>query len=161
MVTAGVLAQRGLMPIAMVIACAVFGSFTVDQFWFYMARHVREQAWVHKFRSRPLYIRAIGLLERHQTGFILAFRFIYGMRTVSPVAIGTAEVGWRKFLALNLISAAVWGCAFALLGFELGHAAFPLIKRIGPVALMIAALLVTATAIHVIRTRSRSKRVIP
>ncbi len=48
------------------------------------------------------------LLERHPTGFILAFRFLYGMRTISPVIIGLSGVPFRKFLLLNAIAAGIW-----------------------------------------------------
>ncbi len=44
-----------------------------------------------------------------RTGFILAFRFIYGMRTVSPVIIGLSSVSARRFVVLNAVAAIVWG----------------------------------------------------
>jgi membrane protein DedA with SNARE-associated domain len=36
--------------------------------------------------------KARGLLNRHSTLFILTFRFFYGLRTVSPVAVGLTDV---------------------------------------------------------------------
>lgn len=160
-IVGGVLAQRGLLPVLPVALCAVLGSFAVDQLWFYAGRHLRDRSWVRKLTDRPVYGRAIKALERHQIGFILCFRFIYGMRTISPVAIGTSQIRTKKFVVLNLISAAVWGPLFTLLGYEFGHAALPLIEKFGPlvlgvvVALVVAALMISWAVGRIRQNRSR------
>src|SRR5262249_34132271 len=47
-------------------------------------------------------------LHRHSTLFIMGFRFIYGIRTISPIVIGAAGVGIKRFIFLNIIAAFVW-----------------------------------------------------
>jgi membrane protein DedA with SNARE-associated domain len=160
-IAGGVLAQRGLIPVLPAALCAAVGSFAIDQLWFHAGRSLRDRSWVKRFTHRPLWGRATKALERHQTGFILSFRFIYGMRTISPVAIGTSQVGTKKFLLLNLVAAAVWGPLFTLLGYELGHAALPLIEKFGPltfgiaVALAMAALLASWAVSRMRRDREQ------
>ena len=58
--------------------------------------------------------------ERHQTAFILGFRFVVGMRTVSPVAIGASDVSTSWFVILNALAATVWGLSFTGAGYLFG-----------------------------------------
>ena len=61
------------------------------------------------------------LLERYPTGFIFAFRFIYGVRTISPVAIGMSGVSAMKFVSINAVAALVWGSLFTGIGYLFGQ----------------------------------------
>jgi len=129
-VSGGVLARKGILPFWGVAAAAAVGSLAVDQFWFFAGRSLRDRAWVRRLTERAAFARALGLLERHSTLFILAFRFIYGLRTASPVAIGTSRVPARRFVVLNALSAAAWGPAMTWVGYRLGGVVGPLWDRI-------------------------------
>ena len=61
-------------------------------------------------------------LERYNTGFILSFRFIYGVRNISSFAMGMSAIRWQRFLALNFLAAGVWAMSFVAAGYFLGHA---------------------------------------
>jgi membrane protein DedA with SNARE-associated domain len=157
-VTGGVLAHRGLIPLVPACIAAAIGSCAADQLWFLAGRRFRDHRWVRAITRRDAYVRAIGFLERHPTSFILAFRFIYGLRTVSPVAIGTSAIPTRRFVPLNIAAAAVWGPTFTLLGYALGKAAEPLMRRIARygslvVGAAIIAVLLGALAVHLVRSR--------
>lgn len=121
-VTGGVLAQHGLVSLPGAMAAAALGSFTADQLLFLLGRRYRDLRWVRRLHERPAFARAIGMIERYPTGFIFAFRFLYGLRTISPVAIGTTRIDARRFLIINGLSAIVWGITFTALGHAFGHA---------------------------------------
>ena len=57
--------------------------------------------------------------DRHPTLFVFAFRFLYGLRTVSPVAIGTTRLPTARFMALNGTAALVWATMLSLLAAAL------------------------------------------
>ena len=61
-------------------------------------------------------------LERYNTGFILSFRFVYGVRNFSSLAMGMSAVQWKRFLALNFLAAVLWAASFIAVGYFLGHA---------------------------------------
>lgn len=44
-------------------------------------------------------------------------RFVFGVRTLSAPLTGALRVGYIKFLALDLVGAALWAATFLLLGF--------------------------------------------
>ena len=131
-VAGGLLAHQGLFPLWGAMAAAVVGSFAADQAWFAVGRRFREHRWVAKARGKPAFARALAALERRPIGFIFAFRFLYGLRTISPIAIGTTGVRARMFLAVNAAAAAVWGVAFSAIGYVFGREFEALVGRLHP-----------------------------
>jgi membrane protein DedA with SNARE-associated domain len=137
-VTAGILAHKGLLPIWGVAVAAAVGSCLIDQLWFLLGRYFRASRWVQAAKVRPAFQRALRILEKHPTPFILAFRFIYGMRTVSPIAIGTSAVPARTFVPLNMLAAAIWGPLIAWLGYLFGKALDPWLHDVKSIILIAA-----------------------
>ncbi len=131
-VAGGLLAHRGLFPLAGAMAAAALGSFAADQLWFFVGRRFHDHRIVRRAREKPAFEKAIGFFERHPVGFIFTFRFIYGFRTVSPIAIGTTDVATRTFVTVNLVSAIVWGIAFSAIGYLAGHSFERLMGRLVP-----------------------------
>lgn len=119
---AGYAAHLGLLSLPMLIACAWLGSFCGDQVYFFLGRRYGHRL-VRRFpKWQPRVDRAMDLLHRYNTGFILSFRFIYGVRNVSSFAIGMSEVSWARFSVLNFIAAGVWAISFAGTGYIFGAA---------------------------------------
>lgn len=119
--TGGLLAHQGLMPVAGVMAMAAVGSFLADQIFFLLGRRFRAHPRVRSVTARPAFARALAMLERYPIGFIFAFRFLYGLRTISPVAIGASSVPARRFLLLNGAAAIIWGIVIAGMGYAFGQ----------------------------------------
>lgn len=120
---AGAAAACGAVHLAPLILAAWAGSFLGDQFWFALARRYgRGLASRLPGRLAGRVSRATELLERHHVAFILAYRFMYGMRNVASVALGASAVPWRRFAILNLAAAGAWATAFACGGFLAGRA---------------------------------------
>jgi membrane protein DedA with SNARE-associated domain len=159
-IAGGVLAHRGLVPLWGAMLAAASGSCIVDQLYFFLGRYCRRFGWVDRLAKRPAFERALGFLERHPTAFILGFRFVYGMRTISPIAIGTSRVPTLRFVPLNIVAAAIWGPLFIWLGYTFGKAIDPLLDRLSHGALyaMLAVLGLTAIgALLLWRFRRRSE----
>ena len=51
---------------------------------------------------------------------MLSFRFVYGLRTVMPVAIGLSGYPPGRYLLLNGIGAAIWASALAAAAYHFG-----------------------------------------
>ena len=130
-VTGGLLAHDGLMPVAGVAIAAAAGSFVADQGFFAAGRRFRDHPRVKRIEAKPAFAKAMALFERHPTAFVFGFRFLYGLRTVSPIAIGTSRISQRLFLAVNLAAAIVWGCVFSAIGYAFGNVIEEMLGRIG------------------------------
>ena len=131
-VAGGLLAHQGLFPLGGAMAVAVLGSFAADQAWFAIGRRFRDHRWVVKARRQPAFAKALDALERHPIGFIFAFRFIYGFHTISPIAIGTAQVPLRTYLPVNAAAALIWGTTFTTIGYVFGDAFERIFGRLRP-----------------------------
>jgi len=129
-VTGGILAHKGLVPLWGAMLVSAMGSCIADQLWFFAGRYCRHYRWVQALIAKPAFARATAFLERYPTAFIFGFRFVYGMRTVSPIAIGTTHIPPRTFVPLNIVSAAIWGPLFTLLGYAFGRAIDPILHRL-------------------------------
>jgi membrane protein DedA with SNARE-associated domain len=119
----GLLAQRQMFSLPVVMACAAFGSFTTDQCLFLIGRHMGKRPYLRALLDRPFARKALKLVQRRPVGFVLAFRFLYGLRLFSPFVIGTTSIAYRRFLILNAMAALLWAGLFATLGYVLGDTA--------------------------------------
>jgi len=146
-VLGGVMAHRGLVPLWAAALAAAAGSFLVDQLFFLAGRRFRTHPRLRKLTEKPAYARAMAALERHPTGFIFAFRFLYGLRTISPFAIGTSRIPARRFLPLNAAAALVWAPLFSGLGYVFGGAIEQVFGRLHAVEHIV--LLILAAAVLV------------
>jgi membrane protein DedA with SNARE-associated domain len=119
---AGFAAAQGLLdPILLLIACWL-GSFAGDQTYFWIGRHFGLSILDRLPRWRYGVESALQWLERYNTGFILSFRFIYGLRNISSFAMGMSAIHWKRFLTLNCLAAGLWATSFVAVGYFLGHA---------------------------------------
>ena len=159
-VAGGLLAHKGLFPLPGAMAAAAGGSFVADQLFFAAGRYSRDRSWVRRQRERPRFARVLRTLERYPVAFIFGFRFIYGIRTISPIAIGTSQVKGSVFLPVNALAAAVWGVTFTTIGYAFGHEFERLLHRLSPspLAIRIAAGGGVAGSIifHLVRRRRRA-----
>lgn len=150
----GLLAHRGYVTLPAAMLAATLGSFLVDQLWYFAGKQFGERPFVQRFAGRPAFARALRTLARHPIGFILLFRFIYGMRTVTPIAIGMSAIPLRKFMPLNLLAAAIWAPLFTYLGYRFGERAIAVVRHILPLGFGVLAVAVALIGLAVVFARS-------
>jgi len=120
-VTGGLLAHEGLLDTWASAATAAAGSFAADQTLFVLGRHLGHNRRVADLLKKPAAARVKLAVEAHPTAFTFGFRFLIGMRTISPLVIGTTSVAASRFLLVNLIAALIWGAAFTTIGYLFGR----------------------------------------
>lgn len=121
-VFAGFAAAQGLLNPILLVTATGLGSFAGDQTWFWIGRNFGEPLLDRFPRWRNGVDAALRWLERYDAGFILAYRFIYGVRNFSSFAMGLSAVRSYRFLSLNFTAAALWAASFVAIGYFLGHA---------------------------------------
>ena len=120
LVLAGFLAFRGYMDIYVVVVVAFFGSYAGDQLWYFMGRRHGRKLLARKPRWQLMGDRALEHIRKHPDIWVLSFRFVYGLRTVMPVAIGLSGYPPGRYLLLNGIGAAIWAAALAAAAYHFG-----------------------------------------
>jgi membrane protein DedA with SNARE-associated domain len=122
LILAGFAAHQGYLQLHWVISIALLGGFLGDQIYFWVGRW--RGGWVlSRFPgSVPVFGRAAALIERYHEVLIVAVRFLYGLRTVGPMAFGMSTVpGWR-FMLFNALGASIWAVIIGGAGYLFGHA---------------------------------------
>jgi membrane protein DedA with SNARE-associated domain len=111
LIVAGFAAHQGYLKLAWVILAAFIGSLTGDQLYFLLGR-LKGRPFL---QSRPAWQvqahRVEHLLDSHGTWIMLGFRFMYGLRTITPFVIGTSSISMSRFITLNAAGALAWAIA--------------------------------------------------
>jgi len=119
---AGVLAFLGHMDLTTAILVAFVANFIGDMFLFYMGRYNKKQVmeYMHKHK-RKLALSHI-LMKKHGSWVVFLQKYVYGIKTLIPLAIGITKYDMKKFAILNVISAAVWALSFGFGSYYFGNA---------------------------------------
>jgi membrane protein DedA with SNARE-associated domain len=162
LVLGGLAAHLGFLELPWVIVAAFAGSFTGDQLYFYMGRHYGPKILAKRLSWQDAAEKVYKHLRRHQNLLILTFRFYYGLRNVTPFAIGASQVSRLRFLVLNFIGAVVWAITLGTLGFLFGEAFQLFLEDVKQYELwLLGGLIVVGIAIWLftlIRHRRRSRQ---
>ena len=120
-VAGGFLAHLKLMSVWTVGASAFAGSGLIDQALFLAGRRFRSHDFVVRTSQTKAFAQALGFIERYPVSYVIAFRFLFGLRLASPIAIGVSQMPALRFAFLNLLSAAIWAGTFTAIGFWFGQ----------------------------------------
>lgn len=119
--TAGFFAFKEYLSLPVIILVAFLGSTAADQLSFFIGR-IYGPGWIE--RKPALKAKAdiaFRLLKKHNIWFIMGFRFVYGIRTISPFVIGASGINVKRFAILNIIAAAIWSVLSCCAGYLLGY----------------------------------------
>ena len=120
-VVGGLLARQHLLALWLAFASATAGSAALDHLLFVAGRRFRSHRYVVRVSGQAAFARALRFIERFPVTYILVFRFIFGLRLVSPIALGVSQVPTWRFTILNVLGAAIWAIAFTAAGYLFGE----------------------------------------
>lgn len=108
LMAAAVLASQGKMDLGIVMVVAFIANFVGDTLLFYMARYhkIDMMNYLRKHR-RKLALSHI-LMKRHGFWVIYMQKFVYGIKTLIPMAIGITKYPFGKFTINNFFATIVW-----------------------------------------------------
>jgi membrane protein DedA with SNARE-associated domain len=121
-VLAGYAAHRGYLDLGVVIAIAAGGARLGDQAWFLAGRRYGPRLLARWPRLAGAVRVGTAQLERNAAWFVVTNRFMYGLRTAGPIAMGMSDLAWHRFAILNAIGALLWATVIAVVGYALGEA---------------------------------------
>ncbi|OPX36182.1 MAG: hypothetical protein B1H11_07880 [Desulfobacteraceae bacterium 4484_190.1] len=158
LIVAGFLAHRGYLELPWVIFFAFMGTVVGDQLYFFLGR-VKGMDFIE---SRPRWqtksARVFALLQTHQIPVIIGFRFLYGIRTVTPFIIGASGINPIRFIILESIGAGTWAIAVGTLGYLFGQAIEVFLEEAKKYELLVMALIflvgIAIWLIHFIKQRT-------
>lgn len=121
LILAGFAAHQGYLQLHWVVLVALIGGFTGDQIYFWLGRRHGEWVMTRFPRLMPVFDRANIMIERYHEALIVGIRFLYGLRTVGPIALGMSEVPAWRFMLFNALGALIWAVAIGGAGYLFGQ----------------------------------------
>lgn len=119
--TAGFFAYKGYLTLPNIIAVSFTATLIADQVLFYVGRSYGPRLLIKYPKLATKSERVFHLLHKYNTVFILGFRFVYGIRTISPLVIGASGIPVRRYTILNLMAAIIWSVLSCSGGYMLGY----------------------------------------
>ena len=162
LILGGIAAKLGYLKLPWVIVWAFVGTLFGDQLFFFLGRFrgtsflARHPSWQQRAQ------KADDILQRHRILIILGFRFLYGLRVVTPFVIGMSRIPVIEFMILNVIGAVIWAILIGTLGYAFGHGLELILGNIkqyeGEILLGIVIAGALLWSIHMFHTRKRSRQ---
>lgn len=127
---AGALAAGGGMDAGVLVAVLIAAAVLGDSLNYAIGSRFggRMLQWPRsRFFNRRALERTREFYERHGGKTIIIARFMPIIRTFAPFVAGMAEMEYRRFLAFNVLGAALWVGPLVMAGFWFGN--LPLVKN--------------------------------
>jgi membrane protein DedA with SNARE-associated domain len=128
LIMAGIMSHTGDMSLPIALVVGAFGGFVGDQIYFYIGRYNKTYIYTKLYSQRRKFAIAHLLLKKYGWPIIFVQRYMYGMRTVIPMAIGLTKYSGKKFALINLISAFVWSSVAIIPAYFFGNELLELLK---------------------------------
>jgi membrane protein DedA with SNARE-associated domain len=155
----GVAASRGHVNIAIlivvVVSCAIVGDsvgYLVGEKW---GRRLLQSRLLRK--RRRLLDAVFDQVNRRGAAAVFLSRFTAFLRAVVPGLAGISSMPYRVFLPANAAGGLVWGTAYCLLGYLVGHAYTKVEHASGIASDVLLGLVAAVIIVVIIRRRRRDK----
>lgn len=122
LIAAGVLSYAGKMDLATSMAVAFASNFIGSTFLFYMGRYNRKVFMPYIKAHRRKLALAHVLMKKYGDKIVFIQKFVYGLKTLIPIAISLTRYSATKFHFLNFISAILWTLIIGFGSYSAGEA---------------------------------------
>jgi membrane-associated protein len=124
LLTAGLLASRGLFNIWALVPALFIAAFLGDQVGYWFGAKTGPRIFSRDnsllFKRKNL-LAAKAFYEKHGGKTIVLARFMPFIRTFAPIVAGAAEMRYARFVTFNLLGAFLWAACVTLIGYFVGE----------------------------------------
>ncbi len=129
LVVAGILSYAGELNIAVVLVVAGVANFIGDQFLFTIARKNKSQAKEMMKKHQRKIAMAHLLMRKYGSSVIFLQKYIYGIKTLIPLAMGLTKYDMKKFLFFNIFATIAWTLIIGLSSYMLGELVYTYLEE--------------------------------
>jgi len=126
---AGVLSSIGKMDLSISIAVALIGNFIGDQALLLFARSNKSQMMDYLKNHRRKLAYSHLLMKKYGTWVIFLQKYIYGVKTLVPIAIGLTRYDAMKFAIYNFAAAVVWALVVGISSYLGGKTVLSILDK--------------------------------
>ena len=121
LIMAGIMSHTGDMFLPIALLVGALGGFVGDQIYFYIGRFNKRYIHRQLITHRRKFAIAHLLIKKYGWPIIFVQRYMIGMRTAIPMAIGLTKYSAKKFAFINFISALFWASATIIPAYYFGE----------------------------------------
>lgn len=129
LVVASILAYGGELNLALVLVVAGVANFIGDQFLFTVARKNKSQAKQMMQKHKRKIAMAHLLMKKYGSWVIFVQKYIYGIKTLIPLAMGLTKYDLKKFLIFNIMATIIWTLVVGIGSYMLGELVYTYIEE--------------------------------
>ena len=160
LVTAGIFAAAGKIPLAWILVPVMLCAIVGDQIGYWIGRaagtslYRREDSF---FFRRSHLLRAHDFYEKYGGKTVILARFVPIIRTFCPPVAGAARMTYAQYVTYDVFGGAFWVGSMVLGGYFLGRSVPNISQRIHYVIAVVVILSVLPAIIGVLRARKNLK----
>jgi membrane protein DedA with SNARE-associated domain len=145
LVVAGILSYSGELNIIITLLVAGIANFIGDQFLFTVARKNKNQAKQMMQKHKRKIAMSHLLMRKYGSLVIFLQKYIYGIKTLIPLAMGLTKYDYKKFIFFNILATAVWALAIGLGSYMMGDIVYTYIEKFKSYGIAFLAIILFAT----------------
>lgn len=119
-IAGGLLSRIGFLDLKLVFPTVFLATFLGDLFFFYLGRRHAVKFLEKRPHIKVRSERVRELIHEHHNKILFGYRFLYGLRIPTLLALGTSELSTKKFVFINLLNSVIWSILFCLGGYFFG-----------------------------------------
>jgi len=159
LVTAGVFAGAGHLPIGTLLTLVTLCAITGDQLGYWIGRSAGNALYRREdsfFFRRSHLRRAHDFYEKYGGKTVILARFVPIIRTFCPPVAGAAQMSYTRYLTYDIFGGVFWVGSMILGGYLLGRSVPNINQRIHWVILVVVFLSILPAIIGALRARRAS-----
>lgn len=129
LVVAGILSYAGELNIVITLLVAGLANFIGDQFLFTLARKNKHQAKEMMQKHKRKIAMAHLLMRKYGSAVVFIQKYIYGIKTLIPLAMGITKYDYKKFIFFNLFATIAWTLIVGLSAYMMGELVYTYIEE--------------------------------
>lgn len=161
LLTAGIFAAQGKLPIALTIVVIALAAIVGDNTGYHIGKRYGRKVFAKEdgIVFRKAYIdQAEKFYQRFGSRMMLLSHFVPVVRTFAPPVAGAAHMPYRKFFIYDAIGIIGWAVSITLLGYFVGTKIPDIDKYIHLALIAVVAITIGPTLYHIAKALRENRR---
>lgn len=143
---AGFLASSGKLDITTSIFVATIANFLGDLLLYYLTKYQKKEMhqYIKAHRRKLAYTHL--LIKKYGNSAIFLKKYIYGIKTLVPIAIALTKFDNKKFIILTFFASVVWGLVVGSISYLMGEAFIKLLQDLSEYSYVIIIFIISIIA---------------
>ena len=130
LITAGVMSALGKMDLWLAVPIACVGNIVGSSLLAYLARYQKKDINTMLQKHRRKIALAQVWLKRYDAWLIVLSKYLYGVKTIVPLAIGFSRFNLSRFYFINALSCVLWAVIVGVVGYYASSGVIALLEKI-------------------------------